>query len=171
MKKKASTDNTCSGTKKAGSPPAAGVINEMKLTLPSHSVNEGMARAAVGAFVAQLDPTALEISDIKCALSEAVTNCTVHAYPDRIGKIDIRVRLHEDRSVKIEVRDTGVGIPDIDAAREPLFTTDKGGERSGMGFTVMESFCDKVSVKSRPGAGTTVTLQKRLSPKRKFTRR
>ena len=162
MKKKASTDNTCSGTKKAGRPPAAGVINEMKLTLPSHSVNEGMARAAVGAFVAQLDPTALEISDIKCALSEAVTNCTVHAYPDRIGKIDIRVRLHEDRSVKIEVRDTGVGIPDIDAAREPLFTTDKGGERSGMGFTIMESFMTDLEITSKLGKGTTVHMRRKL---------
>ena len=147
------------------------VLNEMKLSFLSRSVNEGFARGAVSAFLMQLDPTVTQLADIKTAVSEAVTNCTVHAYPDRIGKIDIRVRLHEDRSVKIEVRDTGVGIPDIDAAREPLFTTDKGGERSGMGFTVMESFCDKVSVKSRPGAGTTVTLQKRLSPKRKFTRR
>ena len=94
----------------------------------------------------------------------------MHAYPDRIGKINVRVRLFADRSVKIEVRDSGVGIPDVEAAREPLFTTDKGGERSGMGFTVMESFCDKVTVKSSAGAGTTVTLTKKLAPKQKFTR-
>ena len=152
--------------KRAGRPPSAETVNEMKFTVPSLSVNEGFSRAAVGAFIAQLDPTALEISDIKCALSEAVTNCTVHAYPDRIGKINVRVRLFADRSVKIEVRDSGVGIPDVEA----LFTTDKGGERSGMGFTVMESFCDKVTVKSSSGAGTTVTLTKKLAPKQKFTR-
>lgn len=171
MNKNVTKDKAGGKTKRAGRPPSAEVVNEMKLTLPSLSVNEGMARAAVGAFVSQLDPTALEISDIKCALSEAVTNCAVHAYPDKIGKTDIRVRLYEDRSIKIEVRDTGVGIPDIAAAREPLFTTDTDGERSGMGFTVMESFCDKVSVKSHPGAGTTVILQKRLSPRQKYSRR
>ena len=156
--------------KRAGRPPSAETVNEMKFTVPSLSVNEGFSRAAVGAFIAQLEPTALEISDVKCGLSEAVTNCTVHAYPDRIGKINVRVRLFADRSVKIEVRDSGVGISDVEAAREPLFTTDKGGERSGMGFTVMESFFDKVTVKSSVGAGTTVTLIKKLAPKQKFTR-
>ena len=152
--------------KRAGRPPSAETVNEMKFTVPSLSVNEGFSRAAVGAFIAQLDPTALEISDVKCGLSEAVTNCTVHAYPDRIGKINVRVRLFADRSVKIEVRDSGVGISDVEA----VFTTDKGGERSGMGFTVMESFFDKVTVKSSAGAGTTVTLTKKLAPKQKFTR-
>ena len=93
--------------KRAGRPPSAETVNEMKFTVPSLSVNEGFSRAAVGAFIAQLDPTALEISDVKCGLSEAVTNCTVHAYPDRIGKINVRVRLFADRSVKIEVRDSG----------------------------------------------------------------
>ena len=172
MKKenKKETDNERITKRRAGRPPAAATVNEMKLTFPSLPVNEGFARAAVGAFTAQLDPTALEISDIKCALSEAVTNCTVHAYPDRIGKIFLTVRLLADRSLRIEVRDSGVGIPDVAAAREPLFTTDTDGERSGMGFTVMESFCDRVTVRSAPGAGTTVTLIKKLAPKQKFTR-
>ena len=148
--------------KRAGRPPSAETVNEMKFTVPSLSVNEGFSRAAVGAFIAQLDPTALEISDVKCGLSEAVTNCTVHAYPDRIGKINVRVRLFADRSVKIEVRDSGVGISDVEAAREPLFTTDAAGERSGMGFTVMEAFMDSVRVYSRPGKGTLVVLDKKV---------
>ena len=137
-------------------------INEMKLRLPSLSVNEGMARAAVAAFCAQLDPLACELADIKCAVSEAVTNCIVHAYRDRVGEIYIAVRLYEDRTVRIEIRDRGCGIPDVKVARQPLYTTDAEGERSGMGFTVMESFCDKLGVKSVWGKGTKVTLYKRL---------
>lgn len=140
----------------------AKVVNEMKLRLPSLSVNEGMARAACAAFSAQLDPTATEIADIKCAVSEAVTNCIVHAYRDKIGIIYITVRLCEGRVVRIDIRDRGCGIEDIGAARQPLFTTDAENERSGMGFTVMESFCDHVRVYSNPGRGTTVTLIKRL---------
>ena len=138
------------------------VINEMKLRLPSLSANEGMARAAVAAFCAQLDPTACELADIKCAVSEAVTNCIVHGYRDCVGEIYITVRLYDDGSVRIEIRDRGCGIPDVKVARQPLYTTDAAGERSGMGFTVMESFSDKVGVKSACGKGTKVTLYKKL---------
>ena len=136
--------------------------NEMKLRLPSLSVNESMARAAVAAFCAQLDPTACELADIKCAVSEAVTNCIVHAYRDTVGIIYITVSLYEDRLLRVQIRDKGCGIPDVRVARQPLYTTDAEGERSGMGFTVMESFCDKVRVVSGCGKGTTVTLYKRL---------
>ena len=139
------------------------VINEMKIKLPSLSVNEGIARATVAAFCAQLDPDATELADIKCAVSEAVTNCIVHAYRDTIGVIYITVMLLEGRVVKIEIRDRGCGIPDVKAARAPLFTTDAAGERSGMGFTVMESFTDKMSVRSKEGRGTTVILYKDLA--------
>ena len=140
-------------------------INEMKLYLPSLSVNEGMARAAVAAFCAQLDPGATDIADIKCAVSEAVTNCIVHAYRDTLGVIYITVTLYQDGLAKIEIRDRGCGIADVKAAREPLFTTDAAGERSGMGFTVMESFSDGVRVRSRVGVGTTVTLMKKIGQK------
>ena len=140
----------------------AEVENEMRLALPSLSVNEGMARSAVAAFCAQLNPTAVELADVKCAVSEAVTNCIVHAYRDTVGEILIHVKLCEGRMVQIEIRDRGCGIEDVKRAREPLFTTDAEGERSGMGFTVMESFCDGVRVSSRVGKGTTVTLLKRL---------
>ena len=140
----------------------AEVKNEMKLRLPSLSVNEGMARAAVAAFCSQLDPTPSELADIKCAVSEAVTNCIVHAYKDSIGIIYITVRLCEGGLVRIEVKDNGCGIEDVELARKPLFTTDAENERSGMGFTVMESFCDKVRVFSGCKKGTTVTLFKYL---------
>lgn len=141
---------------------SAAVENEMRLILPSLSVNEGMARAAVSAFCAQLNPTAVELADIKCAVSEAVTNCIVHAYREEPGEIFLEVKLCEGRLIRIEIRDRGCGIENIKQAREPLFTTDAEGERSGMGFTVMENFCDDVRVSSRPGRGTTVTLLKRL---------
>ena len=141
---------------------SAAVENEMRLILPSLSVNEGMARASVSAFCAQLNPTALELADIKCAVSEAVTNCIVHAYREAAGEIVIDVKLCEGRLIQIEIRDRGCGIENVKQAREPLFTTDAAGERSGMGFTVMESFCDELRVSSRPGKGTTVTLLKRL---------
>ena len=140
----------------------AEVRNEMKLRLPSLSVNEGMARAAVAAFCAQLDPTPNELADIKCAVSEAVTNCIVHAYKDSIGIVYITVRLCEGGLVRIEIKDKGCGIEDVELARRPLFTTDAENERSGMGFTVMESFCDKVRVFSGCKKGTTVTLFKYL---------
>ena len=139
------------------------VLNEMKLRLPSLSVNESMARAAVAAFCSQLDPCASEHADIKCAVSEAVTNCIVHGYRDTVGIIYITVRLCEGRIVRIEIKDHGCGIENVAEARQPLYTTDAAGERSGMGFTVMESFCDKVRVFSKCGKGTTVTLFKRLT--------
>ena len=137
-------------------------INEMRLKLPSLSVNESVARAQVSAFCAQLDPAASELADIKCAVSEAVTNCIVHAYKDTIGYIYITVKLFEGRLVVIEIRDRGRGIEDVKLARQPLFTTDAENERSGMGFTVMESFCDKVRVNSGCKKGTTVILYKLL---------
>jgi stage II sporulation protein AB (anti-sigma F factor) len=137
-------------------------VNEMKMRLPSLSVNESVARATVAAFCAQMDPCAMELADIKCAVSEAVTNCIVHAYRDMPGVIYITVSLYEDRRVRIEIRDHGCGIEDVQVARQPLYTTDAQGERSGMGFTVMESSCDKVRVVSRWGKGTTVTLFKQL---------
>lgn len=121
-----------------------------------------MARAAVAAFCAQFDPNGTEIADIKCAVSEAVTNCIVHGYRDTVGTVYITVRLLEGRTVRIDIRDRGVGIADVKAARQPLFTTDAANERSGMGFTVMESFCDRVKVHSVFGKGTTVTLYKKL---------
>ena len=138
------------------------IVNEMKLKLPSLSVNEAAARGMVAAFCAQNDPKTGELADIKCAVSEAVTNCIVHAYRDTVGIIYITVRLYSDRSIGIEIRDRGCGIEDVKQARQPLYTTDAAGERSGMGFTVMESFCDKVRVSSKCGKGTTVVLYKRL---------
>ena len=141
------------------------VKNKMKLQLPSLSVNEGMARAAVAAFCSQLDPGATDIADIKCAVSEAVTNCIVHASRDTLGVIYITVTLYSDNTAKIEIRDRGCGILDVKAAREPLYTTDAAGERSGMGFTVMESFTDGIRVRSRVGIGTTVTMIKKIGQK------
>ncbi len=142
---------------------ASRVINEMNLRLPSLSVNESVARSVCASFCAQLDPTATEIADIKCAVSEAVTNAIVHGYRDGVGTIYINVRVYEERVVRIDIRDKGCGIDDVKRARQPLFTTDAENERSGMGFTVMESFCDSVKVASRIGKGTTVTLIKRFS--------
>ncbi len=138
------------------------LVNEFKIKMPSLSVNESMARSAVAAFCAQLDPSATEIADIKCAVSEAVTNCIVHAYRDRIGVIYINVKLFDNRSVSVEIRDRGCGIEDVKQARQPLFTTDAANERSGMGFTVMESFCDSVRVRSKSGRGSSVTLIKKF---------
>ena len=138
------------------------VINEMKIKLPSFSVNESVARSVVAAFCAQLDPAASEIADIKCAVSEAVTNCIVHGYRDTVGIIYIIVKLCEGRLVRVEIKDRGRGIEDVALARQPLYTTDAENERSGMGFTVMESFCDKVRVSSGCKKGTTVVLYKFL---------
>ena len=151
------------GSNKANKSASHGrIVNEMKLKLPSYSVNESAARAIIGAFCAQLDPAASELADIKCAVSEAVTNCIVHAYKDTVGIIYITVRLYESRLVSIEIRDRGRGIEDVRRARQPLYTTDAENERSGMGFTVMESFCDKVRVNSGCKKGTTVILYKLL---------
>ncbi len=138
------------------------LVNSMKISFPSLSVNEGFARAAVAAFCSQAGPTATDIADIKCAVSEAVTNCIVHAYRDTVGYIYITAELYEDALVRLTIRDKGCGIPDVGAARQPLYTTDAEGERSGMGFTVMESFTDKMTVRSKVEKGTTVTLYKKM---------
>lgn len=135
--------------------------NSVKMEFPSVSANEGFARGAVACFASQLDPTLGEIGDIKTAVSEAVTNCIVHAYPDSIGKIYLRVRILDGDVLEIYVRDKGRGIPDIERAREPMFTTG-GEERSGMGFTIMESFMDMLKVRSKEGAGTAVTMRRRI---------
>ncbi len=138
-------------------------FNRMKLHLPAVSANESVCRAVIAAFVAQMNPTIEELADIKCAVSEAVTNAVVHAYFCRGGDLYITVTLYADRMVRIEVRDKGCGIPDVQKARMPLFTTDTDGERSGMGFSVMETFCDRVTVSSRVGSGTKVSMLKKLS--------
>ncbi len=143
------------------------VVNSMKLTLPAISENERMARCLVSSMIATLNPTVAELGDIRCALSEAVTNAIVHGYatPAIAGEelIYIAVTLYADRTIKLTIRDHGRGIPDVEAAREPLFTTDDSGDRSGMGFSVMEAFCDRVEVSSKIGQGTKVSLFKTLS--------
>jgi stage II sporulation protein AB (anti-sigma F factor) len=135
--------------------------NEMSLSFLSCSANESFARATVSAFVAQLDPTIDELADIKTAVSEAVTNCIVHAYADGIGTVYISAKIYEGGKVAIRVRDKGCGIADIPQAMEPLFTT-AGGERAGLGFAVMQSFMDKLRVTSKVGRGTTVTMEKTI---------
>ena len=137
-------------------------INEVLLEFPSRSSNEGFARAAVACFAAQMDPTLNELEDMKTAVSEAVTNAIVHAYPDAIGKVTVRARICPGNVLELTVKDHGRGIMDVAKAREPLFTTG-GEERSGMGFTIMESFMDKLTVRSVPGRGTTVVMRKKLA--------
>ena len=141
-------------------------INEVLLEFPSRSSNEGFARAAVACFAAQMDPTLNELEDIKTAVSEAVTNAIVHAYPDAIGKVAVRARVCPGNVLELTVKDHGRGIADVEKAREPLFTTG-GEERSGMGFTIMESFMDKLTVRSVPGRGTTVLMRKKLASRMK----
>lgn len=136
--------------------------NHVTLEFPSNSANEGFARAAAACFAAQLDPTLEEVNDVKTAVSEAVTNAIVHAYPDTLGKIVMKLRIREDHSLEIIVRDWGVGIADVEQARTPLFTTGSE-ERSGMGFTIMESFMDQLKVRSTPGKGTVVTMRRRIA--------
>lgn len=138
------------------------VNNKFTMTLMSRSANESFARSCVSAFATQLDPTLEEISDIKTAVSEAVTNCIVHAYKEEIGKIYITAELLDDKSIKIKIRDRGCGIENIEKAMEPLYTS-LGGERAGLGFAVMQSFTDKIKVTSVPGKGTTVTMIKKIS--------
>ncbi len=138
-------------------------INRLELTLPALSVNEGVARSLLAVFASLPDPTVEELADIRCAVSEAVTNAIVHGYRGKEGEVYISVKLFDDRSIRVEVRDRGCGIADIEEARKPLFTTDESGERSGMGFAVMEAFTDRVRVFSTPGRGTRVVLEKRLS--------
>ena len=136
--------------------------NYMILEFPSRSTNEAFARSAVACFAAQMDPTLEELGDIRTAVSEAVTNCIVHAYPDKLGTITLRCRILKDNVLDIVIKDKGVGIPDVEQARRPSFTTG-GAERSGMGFTIMESFMDTLRVRSAPQKGTTVTMRKRIS--------
>ena len=143
--------------------------NEVTLAFPSRSSNEGFARAAVSCFAAQMDPTLNELEDIKTAVSEAVNNAIVHAYPDSIGQVVVKVRICPDQVLEVTVRDHGRGIPDIEKARQPMFTTG-GEERSGMGFTIMESFMDRLVVRSTPGRGTTVVMRKRLAPRMQGTK-
>ena len=137
-------------------------MNEATVVFLSRSANEGFARTTAACFAAQLDPTLEEINDIKTAVSEGVTNCIVHAYPDKLGLVQMRLRLFEDHTLEIQIKDKGVGIPDVEQARRPMFTTG-GEERSGMGFTIMESFMDGVKVRSTPGKGTVVTMRRRIS--------
>ncbi len=137
-------------------------INEAVVTFLSRSANEGFARTTAACFAAQLDPTLDEVNDIRTAVSEAVTNCIVHAYPDAIGPVTLCIAVYPERLVKITVTDKGIGIPDVEKAMEPLFTTGNPEERSGLGFAVMQSFMDKVKVSSQPGKGTRVVLTKRL---------
>lgn len=141
------------------------VSNYIKLEFPSNSANESFARAAAAGFAAQLDPTLDELGDIKTAVSEAVTNCIVHAYPDSIGKITMRLRIVDGERLEITIRDKGRGIDDLEKAMQPMYTTG-GEERSGMGFTIMASFMDKLSVKSSPGKGTAVTMQRTIRRRR-----
>ena len=138
--------------------------NYIKLEFPSKSCNEAFARTAAAAFAAQLDPTLEELGDIKTAVSEAVTNAIVHGYPDTLGRIAMRLRLIKGNTLEISIRDWGRGIADVQQAMTPLYTTG-GEERSGMGFTIMGSFMDKLRVRSSPGKGTTVVMQRFISPR------
>lgn len=137
-------------------------LNNFKMEIPSKSSNESFARVAVASFISQLDPTIEEISDIKTAVSEAVTNCIVHAYKESIGKIYITVSIRDQNKIVVKIRDKGCGIEDIKKAMEPLYTT-AGEERAGLGFAVMQSFMDKIRVTSKVGKGTSVTMTKTLS--------
>ena len=137
-------------------------IDQATVTFTSRSANEGFARTAAACFAARLDPTLDEIADIKTSVSEAVTNAIVHAYPDCLGRVVMRLRLYENNELEVRVKDFGVGIADVEQARTPLFTTGNE-ERSGMGFTIMESFMDNLKVRSAVGTGTTVTMRKRIA--------
>jgi len=139
-------------------------VNYLKCKFMSLSSNESLARSIASSFIIQLNPTITEVADVKCAVSEAVTNCIVHGYRGCVGEITMILTSYSDRSMKIDIRDKGCGIADIEQAREPLFTTSPESERSGMGISVMESFTDKLTVKSKPGHGTNVTMIKKLAP-------
>jgi len=138
------------------------LLNSFTVKFPSKSSNESFARSTAAAFIAQLDPTMEELYDIKTAVSEAVTNCIVHGYHDTLGIITMTVKLYAPATAEIVIRDSGCGIDDVEKAKEPMFTTG-GAERSGMGFTIMESFMDKLSIRSAPGKGTTVRMKKNLA--------
>ena len=135
--------------------------NYMILDFPSRSSNEAFARSAVACFAAQMDPTLEELGDIKTAVSEAVTNCIVHAYPDKLGMITLRCRILKDNTLDIVIKDRGIGIVDVERARQPMFTTG-GAERSGMGFTIMDSFMTSMTISSVPEKGTTVHMRRKL---------
>ncbi len=137
-------------------------LNEIKITLISKSNNESFARAAIASFVAQLDPTVEELNDIKTAVSEAVTNCIVHAYRENLGNIYITAGIYENRVIKLKIKDKGCGIENLEQAMTPMYSS-LGGERAGLGFAVMQTFMDKLSVRSVVNKGTTVTMSKRLS--------
>ena len=143
-------------------------MNYITLEFLSRSSNEAFARTAVACFAAQMDPTLGELEDIKTAVSEAVTNAIVHGYPNVLGKVLVKAKICEGNVLEVSVKDRGRGIPDVEKARQPMFTTG-GEERSGMGFTIMESFMDHIAVKSVPGKGTTVTLREKLAPRRRQT--
>ena len=140
-----------------------GIVNEMRLDFPAQAENEGLARVAVSGFMLPLNPTLEQLADVKTAVSEAVTNAVVHGYRHKKGNIELTVRLLPDRVIYIRVKDKGCGIENVEQAMEPLFTTAPEEERSGLGFSVMQSFMDKLKVKSAPDKGTTVTMRKRLS--------
>ncbi len=144
------------------------IINEMKLRLPARSVNEGVCRSVISAFTAELNPTVEELGDLRCAVSEAVTNCIVHGYAGlpagEVGNIYISVRLYDTREISVEISDNGCGIENVELAMTPNYTSGGEGERCGMGFLVMQSFTDFLSVKSKLGKGTTVLMRKNLKP-------
>ena len=141
----------------------APAFNQLRCSFPSNSVNEALARSIAASFTAQMNPTCEEVSDIKCAVSEAVTNAIVHGYRDSIGEIVLSLRLDQDRTLTAEIRDRGCGIANVEEAMRPLFTTDPEHERSGMGFTIIENFMDSLRVVSSPGKGTRVIMKKQLS--------
>lgn len=143
--------------------------NYITLEFPSRSANEGFARTAMACFAAQMDPTLNELEDIKTAVSEAVTNAIVHAYPTALGKVVLKARICDGNLLEITVKDHGRGIADVEKARQPMYTTG-GEERSGMGFTIMESFMDRVKVKSVPGKGTTVVMRKKIAARLQLTK-
>ena len=138
------------------------IINKLKITFPSKSINESLARNIIASFCIPINPTLDELSDVKTAVSEAVTNCIVHAYEGREGNIEMEANLYDNGAIGVEIRDFGVGIDDIDRATQPFFTTKTDGDRSGMGFTVMQTFMDSVNVTSKKGEGTTVHMSKIL---------
>ena len=142
------------------------MLNQVKITFAGRSVNEGFARAALAAFLVQLDPTVPQLADMKTAVSEAVTNCIVHAYRDCLGTVTIRCRILPENVLDIVIRDKGCGMEDVEKARAPMFTTG-GPERSGMGFTIMESFMTSLQVTSKPGKGTTVHMKRKIVQRRK----
>ncbi len=137
--------------------------NKTKITFPSYSANESFARGAAAAFLARYDPTVPQLADIKTAVSEAVTNCIVHAYPESVGDIAMTIAMYPGRKLRIVIADQGIGIPDVEKAMQPLYTTGNPEERSGLGFAVMQSFMDTVKVTSHPGRGTRVVLNKTLT--------